>query len=171
MTARRPSRRPAFALLSWLLVLLPCPFAAAAGPADALIARISWLGGCWESVDPARGIEEQWMRPRGGVMLGMSRTVRDGRTREFEQMRIEEQEGRLVFTSRPSGQAEASFGSVEVTATSVVFENPDHDFPQRIIYRMGKSGILQARIEGTQAGKVRGGDFPMRRTACSGEGK
>ena len=36
--------------------------------------------------------------------------------------------------------------------TRVVFENPVHDFPQRIIY--WKDGAdLRARIEGTQKGK------------------
>ncbi|MGH8854313.1 MAG: hypothetical protein ACREWI_08545 [Telluria sp.] len=45
-----------------------------------------------------------------------------------------------------------------------MFENPAHDFPQRIIYRrVGDTG-LHARIEG----KGKGIDFPMRRTACGG---
>ena len=40
----------------------------------------------------------------------------------------------------------------DVSGTRVVFENPAHDFPQRIIY--WKDGAdLRARIEGTQNGK------------------
>jgi hypothetical protein len=57
-----------------------------AGQGEASIARLSWLAGCWESVRGERHVEEQWMQPRGGTMLGMSRTVVGGRASEFEQM-------------------------------------------------------------------------------------
>jgi hypothetical protein len=48
----------------------------------------------------------------------------------------------------------------------VVFENPAHDFPQRIRYR-ASGAALQARIEGTMNGKTRGIDFPYTRTNCT----
>jgi len=35
---------------------------------------------------------------------------------------------------------------------SVVFENPEHDFPQRILYRLD-GGMLHARIEGVVDGE------------------
>jgi hypothetical protein len=128
---------------------------------------MGWLAGCWERTTGDRRVEEQWMRPGGGTMLGMSRTVAGNTTREFEYMQIREHEGRLVFTARPSGQPEASFGSILLTPSKVVFENPAHDFPQRIIYMRADDGSLLARIEGTEAGKARGVDFPMRRSPCS----
>jgi hypothetical protein len=42
-----------------------------------------WLAGCWAAVSPdgRNAAEEQWMAPRGGLMVGMSRTVRDGTAR------------------------------------------------------------------------------------------
>ena len=106
------------------------------------------------------------MRPRGGTMLGMSRTVTGGITSEFEHMRIREEDGRLIFTAKPSGQAEGSFGAIEVTDSSVVFEDKAHDFPQRIIYRRQADGSLLARIEGERGGELRGIDFPMKRADC-----
>ena len=108
------------------------------------------------------------MAPRGGSMLGMSRTVAGDRTSEFEFMRIREEHGKLVFTARPSGQDEASFASIELTGSGVVFENAAHDFPQRIIYRLNGDGSLLARIEGERRGTFKGVDFPMRRSACAG---
>ncbi len=47
---------------------------------DDRLARLAWLAGCWEVAGATTVVEEQWMRPRGGSMLGMSRTTRDGRT-------------------------------------------------------------------------------------------
>jgi len=149
---------------------LACLAAIAADRPGASIGQLSWLAGCWESVSGHRHIEEQWMAPRGGTMFGMNRTVAGDRTDEFEFMQIREQDGRLVFTARPSGQRETSFGSIELAGSRVVFENAAHDFPQRIIYQLNDDGSLLARIEGELDGKLKGVDFPMRRAPCAGKG-
>ena len=162
----RPMHRRVVFGLVLLAALLPCRTGRAQTPQDSPVLRLSWLAGCWESERGDRRMEEQWMAPRGGTMLGMSRTVAGDAVREFEFLRISEKEGRLVLTARPSGQPEASFTSIEVTSSRVVFENPAHDFPQRIIYRLDADGSLAARIEGTQNGQARGVDFPMRRAKC-----
>lgn len=135
---------------------------------EPIIDQLSWLAGCWESAGAGPHVDEQWMTPGGGMMLGMSRTVKAGAAIQFEQMRIRETDGKLVFTSKPSGQEEASFTSIEVTASRVVFENKTHDFPQRIIYRRNGDDTIEARIEGEQGGKTGGVDFPMRRAVCGG---
>ena len=33
------------------------------------VAQVGWIAGCWEQKAGARLIEEQWMRPRAGLML------------------------------------------------------------------------------------------------------
>ena len=134
----------------------------------ASIADIAWLAGCWEHTAGETRIEEQWMRPGGGMMMGMSRTLTGDSTRTWEHMQIREDGGRLVYTAQPAGQSQASFGSIQVTPARVVFENPTHDFPQRIIYARGAGDSLHARIEGERGGKPRGVDYPMRRTRCPG---
>ena len=55
---------------------------------------------------------------------------------------------------------------LSLTEYEVVFENPDHDFPQRIIYRLGDNGALLGRIEGNSEGQEVAVDFPMTRTKC-----
>ena len=131
----------------------------------AQIDRLSWLARCWEWDAGARHGEEQWMQPRGGTMLGMSRTVRRDSTIEFEFLRIQERDGRLHYIAAPSGQAGATFSSTELTDSTVVFANLEHDFPQRIMYK-SRADSLTARIEGLRNGVVRGVDFSMRRVAC-----
>jgi hypothetical protein len=107
------------------------------------------------------------MRPRGGLMLGAGRTVESDSLIEFEQVRILEREGRLIYAAAPSGQTPAEFTSIAVTDTSVTFENLAHDFPQRILYRRVGRDSLAARIEGMRGGKLRGVDFAYGRAACS----
>lgn len=99
-------------------------------------------------------------------MVGMSRSVSDDRTVEFEYLRIEVRGGRLVYIAAPSGQAEAEFLEAEMAERAVVFEDPEHDFPQRITYeRMSPRSIL-AWIEGDVDGVSQVIEFPMTATSC-----
>jgi hypothetical protein len=129
--------------------------------------RLGWLAGCWQRSSGRRVVEEQWMRPRAGLMLGAGRTVDGDSVVEFEQVRLHERGGRLVYAAAPFGQPPAEFESAVVSDSVVTFENPAHDFPQRIIYRRLGADSLVARIEGVRGGKVRGVDFAYRRAACS----
>jgi len=126
------------------------------------------MAGCWEGhYHNGRIVSEQWMQPLGGMMLGMSRAVRDGKTVEFEYVRLEQSaDGSISYIARPSHQAEASFTLVSLSGTRAVFENPEHDFPQRIIYTLVSRDSLHARIEGTSGGRSRGSDFPYVRVQC-----
>ena len=143
-------------------------FAAAAGQnAVAPIARLNWLHGCWLSEAGPRTVEEQWMAPRGGSMLGMSRTVQDGNLREYELIVIRQTAGALAYEAHPSGQPTATFTMKELGDSSVLFENLQHDFPQRIGYRRDAPDRLTAWIEGTSGGRTRRVEFPYRRAACA----
>ncbi|HEX6644626.1 MAG TPA: DUF6265 family protein [Gemmatimonadales bacterium] len=135
-------------------------------PADA--GHLAWMAGCWEFTRGETTVEEQWMAPRGGALIGMSRTVRGDRMVAFESVVIRaDSAGRLAYHAFPSGQAPAVFPAVEVTDSTAVFENPTHDFPQRILYRR-RGDTLSARVEGSRNGTLRGSDFPYQRTACPG---
>jgi hypothetical protein len=133
-----------------------------ASPVDSL----AWLAGCWEHEEPDFRREEQWMRPAGGTLVGMSRSVADGRTVEYEYLRIESRDGILVYVASPSGQAETVFTLEELTDRSVSFAAPGHDFPQRIVYeRMSPRSVL-AWIEGEVEGVARVVEFPMVAARC-----
>ena len=132
--------------------------------ADGDVERLTWLSGCWTQPRTNGLVEEQWMAPRGGSMLGMSRTVIGGKTVEYEFLRIAVVGNALAYVAKPSGQAEATFPVKSIDDGVVVFENLAHDFPQRIIYRRTADGVT-ARIEGTVKGETRGRDFPYLR--CS----
>lgn len=127
---------------------------------------MAWLQGCWSFARGERTVEEHWMTPRGGSMLGTSRTVVAGVLREYELIVLREQDGRLAYQAHPSGQASAVFLSSTLAEGEVVFENLQHDFPQRIGYRRIATDQLLAWIEGPRQGQTRRLEFPYRRTAC-----
>ncbi|MGQ0760645.1 MAG: DUF6265 family protein [Acidobacteriota bacterium] len=128
---------------------------------------LSWLAGCWEANIRGREVNEQWMKPAGGIMLGMARTVAQGKAAEFEFTQIrEDKDGAIYYVAKPSGQPEASFILLKLQNKEAVFENPQHDFPQRIIYRLQPDGSLFARVEATVKGQTRGIDYPYKRAKC-----
>ncbi|MBI1789276.1 MAG: hypothetical protein HYR60_17215 [Acidobacteria bacterium] len=130
--------------------------------------QLSFMTGCWEGKRGAVSLEEHWTRPAAGTMLGMSREVKDGRTIFSEFMRIEEKDGVITYMAR-IGDAKVSatpFRLIRLSDSEAVFENPAHDFPQRILYRKPPGGGLHARIEGTDKGQPRGVDFPFQRGQC-----
>ena len=132
------------------------------------VERLAWLQGCWESVTPRRVIEEYWTAPRGGSMLGTGRTLRGDSLVEYELVLLREREGRLVYEAHPSGQPSAVFTAREVTDSSVLFENPAHDYPQSVGYRRLGGDSLLAWIDGTVGGNSRRVDFPYARARCPG---
>ena len=100
-------------------------------------------------------------------MLGMNRTIAGGKTAAFEFMRIQQEEnGEIYFVAQPSGQKEARFRLTAATEDELIFENPEHDFPQRVIYRKRKDGSLLGRIEGVRDEEETAIDFPMQRVQC-----
>ena len=50
-----------------------------------------------------------------------------------------------------------------VSEREAVFENPNHDFPKRIIYRLETGGGLWARVEGDGSEKEKPLDFRYQR--------
>ncbi len=132
------------------------------------IERVAWLQGCWETSTAERTIEEQWMAPRSANMVGMSRTVRRNALVAYEFLLLREAGDRLEYESHPSGQRSATFLSTMVSEVMVLFENPEHDFPQRIGYRREGASSLVAWIEGIDKGQARRIEFPYRRVKCAG---
>ena len=134
------------------------------GP-PATIDQMAWLQGCWTQTKPNGVVEERWMGPGGGVMLGMGRTLKDGKLREYEYTRIVEADGSLAYVAEPSGQEKATFPLKTLTPAEAVFENPTHDFPQRVIYRRLGPDAVTGRIEGEIGGRAKSIDFPYKRCA------
>jgi hypothetical protein len=144
--------------------------AARAADTPATIQQVMWLQGCWQMDAGGRVVEEQWMAPRGGIMLSMGRTVREGKLVEYESVVLREQDGRLAYEAHPSGQPSAVFTSTTIDASTMIFENPAHDYPQRVGYKRDGDSLL-AWIDGTANGKSRRVEFPYRRVACAGSSK
>lgn len=131
------------------------------------IERLEWISGCWVLDDGKERTEETWMKPAGQSMLGMSRTVAGGKTVFTEHIQISETNGQIAYiVAIGMGSKPTVFKLLKSSDNEVVFENPEHDFPQRIIYRRESADALFARIEGAEKGVNKGMDFRYKRSKC-----
>ena len=123
---------------------------------------LGWLAGDWVSEADGRWTEEGWASPRGGVMLGYSRSGRGEALREFEFIRIAAgADGALAYIAMPQGGAPVAFALVRHDKTSATFENAAHDYPQRIAY--ARSGdTLTATISAIDGSKARSWTYRRR---------
>jgi hypothetical protein len=115
---------------------------------------LGWMAGDWVREADGRWTEESWTRPRGGLMLGHSRSGRGETVREFEYLRVQAgADGTIAYVAQPGGRAPVAFALVRHDAASATFENAAHDYPQRIHYAREGDGLTAtiSRLDGTQA--------------------
>jgi hypothetical protein len=107
-----------------------------------------WMAGRWCGGSGGTSIEEVWLPPAGGYMIGLSRTVAvQQRREEFEFLRVAMRDGVPTYLAQPQGGPVVAFRQTQAGEQSVRFENPMHDFPTRVEYRRAAGG-LHAEIAG-----------------------
>ena len=129
---------------------------ARAGAAEGDVQRLAWLEGRWTGEKDGVSMEEQWTDPRGGALLGLHRDIdiKGSRLVSWEFLRIGATAEGIFYFASPRSAPPTAFRLVEVAEKRAVFENKQHDFPQRILYWLDGQGALHARIEGPQGGKT-----------------
>jgi hypothetical protein len=130
--------------------------------------NLGWISGCWtsENKDTNSSVSEFWTMVAGESMLGVGRTIKNGKTVDYEYLRIALYEKGIFYVAKPKANAEETpFRLTKLTPSEAVFENPAHDFPQKIIYRRDGTNLF-ARVEGNNKGKFMGFDFSMSKAKC-----
>jgi hypothetical protein len=143
------------------VVLLLTASPAVAGEASK-VEDLAWMAGSWTQEAGGKVVRETWLPPVQGAMAGVTQTHRPGKPASTEFSTITTGSAGVTFTAYVAGQAPTAFVLRPGAPGEAVFENPDHDFPQRVIYR--KCGEdLCARIEGAINGQTQGMDWRYRR--------
>lgn len=117
------------------ITILPLLLAAATASHADDVQSLGWLQGHWCGGSEERRIEEIWLQPSGGELLGLGRTTTQDQTLSFEFLRIAVIEGHTTYLAQPGGREPTPFRLAATGTGSVRFENPDHDFPTRIEYQ------------------------------------
>ena len=150
--ARYTTRFVVPASLAAALMMATGYLAAVSPPSD--IQKLAWLEGRWAGEQDGVSMEEQWSSPRGGALLGLHSDVKEGRLVSWEFFRIDTTKDGTFYFASPRSAPPTPFRLVEVGEKRVLFENRQHDFPQRILYWLDSTGALHARVEGPEGGST-----------------
>ena len=108
---------------------------------------LSWLSGDWRRCKEGEIVEERWLGPRGGLLIGTNLTS-SRKMVSYEFLRIAGSDDTWTYWAAPMGRTPVPFRMIESGAQRAVFANPEHGFPARIAYWREGDELL-ARIEGT----------------------
>ena len=127
---------------------------AAASDGRPAVADLGWMSGHWMTPPGDSWAEEVWLEPRAGLLLGLGRSGTGPALEEWEYMRVEaDAEGVPVFWAYQRGRPPVGFTLARGDASSAEFENPAHDYPQRIAFR--RSGrTMTATISAIDGGNA-----------------
>lgn len=135
--------------MAWRLMAPLAMLAAAPAQPAAEPALPGWMAGCWEQSVGDRWTEECWMPPRGGIMLGASRSGRGGTLGSWEAMQIVlDPSAGMAFWAAPQGSRRTMFTWQPGNEPGVAFVNRANDYPQRIRYwREGEMLIAEIALQ------------------------
>ena len=123
-----------------------------------------WLQGTWMKDSKNGQLFETWTKTNDSLFSGMSFMIAKGDTVFSEKIRLQLKDGAIFYIPTVSDQNEGQpvpFRLVADTNGVFIFENKEHDFPQRILYSNPAPDSLHAQIEGSENGVFRKQEFPM----------
>lgn len=169
-TLRRRLAMTAAAVAAFGAAALAAPLPAAAGGAEEPIVlgpvssldAFAWLEGSWTRWVKGGDVVETWKRVSKDTMEGIATLTRGEESVVTEVLRLERYGDEIFYVAKPRENAMPTPFKLVSSGTRFAFENPEHDFPQRIVYvRAGENGI-RVRIEGMDEGQP-GLDFLFRK--------
>lgn len=128
------------------------------------IEKAHWLIGNWQNKSAKGLLTEVWVKENDSTLVGQSYFIVDADTLSFENIRLEQRKGQLSYVPTVSDQNNGQAVYFILTCSTdslLVFENPKHDFPQKITYQLLASDSLVAEVSAIAKGKLKSQNFRM----------
>jgi hypothetical protein len=131
------------------------------------IQQLKWICDTWQNVSDSVLTKEEWAEQGDTLLSGIGLALANNKdTLFYERLRIGFRNNILYYMPTLQGQnneKEVLFKLTALSDTHFVFENPMHDFPQKISYSHRTKNELYAEVEGLIAGKTRKEGFRLSR--------
>ncbi|PJJ09016.1 hypothetical protein CLU83_2332 [Flavobacterium sp. 1] len=130
------------------------------------IKSANWLLGKWETKTDDGNLSESWKRINDSTFQAESFFIKEKDTLHFETITLQQKGEELFYNATVKGQNEnkaVTFKMTIGTQKQLVFENPKHDYPQKITYTQINKDSLVASIYGVQLGKISAEKFGMKK--------
>lgn len=128
--------------------------------------RTAWILGEWDSSSDQGVFSENWTKQSDSVMEARSSFIKDADTLFTETIQMVQRGQDVFYIAATPAQNEGkgiAFKLVSSSDTQLVFENPEHDFPQRIVYKRIGTDSLVAEVSGPRQGQTHTEVFAMKR--------
>lgn len=116
------------------------------------ILPLAWIEGDWIYNSETGTITESWVKDSDSSYSGEGKFMdKSGNVKSSERIKLNQRDGVLWYVpviSNQNGGNPVYFKQVSVSPTEIIFENPDHDYPQRIIYKKISDTAMTAIVEG-----------------------
>ncbi|PWA07460.1 DUF6265 family protein [Flavobacterium psychrotolerans] len=126
-----------------------------------------WLIGTWENKSEQGTLIEIWKKTNDSIYNGQCYFIKSKDTLHFETIQLKQTGGRLNYITTVKGQNNdkaVAFKLTNETKKQITFENPNHDYPKKIIYNLITKDSLVAVISGIQQGKLSSEQFSMKKS-------
>jgi Domain of unknown function (DUF6265) len=130
------------------------------------IKTADWLIGNWENQLEQGTLSESWEKANDSTFNGKSFFIKDKDTLNNETIVLSQKGNDLFYIPVVQGQNNNEpviFKMTKADAKQLIFENPKHDFPQKISYTKITNDSIVAAISGVVNGKTEGESYPMKR--------
>ncbi len=141
-----------FLLLSISILLIHCKSTNTSAGKN--ISQFNWLSGSWEMKDTDGIVTEQWKLVNDSLMEGSSDFIKGDSTIPFEIIKLFRRNNDFIYEAKAAGQNKelpVEFKLTSFSDSGFVAENPQHNFPKRITYRLIKKDSINAFVDGGPA--------------------
>jgi hypothetical protein len=129
--------------------------------------KAKWLLGDWELKDSLGTLTESWQTLDDSTYVGQSFYITAKKdTVHRETIELMQKGEFLIYSATVKGENndEATpFQMTDCTDSLLVFENPKHDYPQKIRYQLNIDKSILAIVSGTQNGKQSDDSYIMKK--------
>jgi len=118
--------------------------------------KLNWLQGHWEQKLPEGLLVENWKKENDSTLSGETYFINTKDTMHYESIKLTQNEEELNYSATVTGQNNDQPIDFKLTSDNdrtFDFENPTHDYPQKISYKKISDTQLSATISGKQQGK------------------
>jgi hypothetical protein len=155
-------------LILLLLVIISCKNKDEKG--NEKITKANWILGKWETKTADGNLSESWKQVNDSTFQGESFFIKGKDTLHFENITLQQKGEDLFYSATVKGQNEnkaVAFKMTVGTEKQLIFENPKHDYPQKITYTLITKDSLVAAISGVQLGKPSSEKFGMKKDSIT----
>ena len=116
--------------------------------------KLEWLSGVWIRTNPQpnRNVNERWVKISATEWQGFGITMKGQDTLSLEKLKMVIKDNTIYYVAdMQENKQPVSFKLTEISENRFVVENPEHDFPKKIIYQRDGSSLRATIADNTKS--------------------